>query len=87
MMNKLEKAEKRMWDMTEQYIDMKKLLAEHIKRFDSHSARESKKGEVFKWNTPITNEFIAFGLFCYHHGKIDGLKLTTKQQDKQGELD
>lgn len=38
-----------------------KLLTEHIEKLDSHSARESNKGEHWKWNTPVKNEFIAFG--------------------------
>ncbi len=38
---------------------IQKLLFEHIKDLDWHSARESK--EPFKWNTPRMNEMIAFG--------------------------
>lgn len=45
--------------MTEKTIE--KLLYEHIKNLDYHSARESKKGDVWKWNAPAMNEFIAFG--------------------------
>lgn len=37
----------------------KTLLYNHIKNLDYHSARESKN--PFKWNTPVMNEFIAFG--------------------------
>jgi len=43
----------------QQYL--KSLLAKHIASLDFHSARESRRGHPWKWNTPVMNEFLAFG--------------------------
>jgi len=57
--------------------NIKKLLHEHIKYLDYHSAKENTFAGVFKWNTPIMNEFIAFGKYllkhydCYKSKEID----------------
>lgn len=47
---------------------IKKWLWEHIKDLDYHSAR--KTGKLFRWNTPIMNEFVAFGLYVFKHSSI-----------------
>lgn len=40
---------------------VKKLLVDHINKVDFHSAKE-KIGDYYKPNTPVMNEFIAFGV-------------------------
>jgi predicted NAD/FAD-dependent oxidoreductase len=47
----------------EKYVThyLRSLLHEHIVNLDFHSARESEKGAIWKWNTPVMNEFLAFG--------------------------
>jgi len=43
--------------------EIKEMLVHHIKDLNYHSARKSEKGKVLKWNTPIMNEFVAFGAY------------------------
>ena len=52
-----------MWVVADIFLDMKRSLYEHIEYLDWHSAREGDKAIPFKWNTPIANEFIDFGVF------------------------
>lgn len=74
---------------------VKNLLVSHIKDLDYHSSRESDKKQILKWNTPVMNEFIAFGKLCYYMGKIVTLKkninvqlmVLTKNDINEDELD
>lgn len=65
--------------------EIKQWLYEHLIDLDFHSVRESNKCERWKWNTPIMNEFIAFGKICYNIGYIRGknrssLSTTTEKE-------
>ena len=65
--------------------NIKKLLHEHIKYLDYHSAKENTFAGAFKWNTPVMNEFIAFGKYLLKHYGCSTSKGTDPSRDGKTE--
>lgn len=63
--------------------EIESILFKHVLKLKFHSSRDND-GKFFTWNTPIKNEFVAFGKLIYKkfHSEIEELKKEIEMDNK-----